>query len=44
MKPTTWIKTDTKGQWYIIGEGQSIDEIQATGRWLKAKNPVPITR
>lgn len=29
---------------FVVGAGETLDEIQASGQWLKAANPVEIRR
>lgn len=36
---SAYTTADSRGEWFILGVG-TIDEMQASGKWLKSTNPV----
>jgi len=36
-----YVRSDSRGQWFIIAEG-GIDDSQASGEWMKTQKPVEV--
>jgi hypothetical protein len=30
-----WPRSDKHGRWYVVGRGETIDEVQASREWVK---------
>jgi hypothetical protein len=42
MPAQVYILGDSNGQKYVIADGATVDDIQASGRWLATREPVEV--